>query len=58
MPFTIHPSRRVLPQCFVTYNAASLKLPLAYFSGFWSLITLLFLSSVPAYEVEFNGSHV
>ena len=25
------------------------KQPLAYFSGFWSLITLLFLSSVPAY---------
>ena len=25
------------------------NLPLAYFSGFWSLITLLFLSSVPAY---------
>ena len=25
------------------------KLPLAYGSGFWSLITLLFLSSVPAY---------
>jgi hypothetical protein len=22
--------------------------PLAYFSGFWSLVTLLFLSSVPA----------
>jgi hypothetical protein len=25
------------------------KLPLAYFSGFWLLATLLFLSSVPAY---------
>ncbi len=25
------------------------KLPLAYFSGFWPLITLLFLSTVPAY---------
>ncbi len=25
------------------------KLPLASFSGFWSLITLLFLSTVPAY---------
>ena len=25
------------------------KLPLAYFSGFWSLITLLFLSNVPTY---------
>jgi len=25
------------------------QLPLAYFSGFWSLITLLFLSNVPAY---------
>ena len=24
-------------------------MPLAYFSGFWSLITLLFLSTVPAY---------
>jgi hypothetical protein len=26
-----------------------LTLPLAYFSSFWSLITLLFLSTVPAY---------
>jgi hypothetical protein len=34
----------------VTYNARQfLKLPLAYFSGFWLLITLLVLSSSPAY---------
>jgi len=32
------------------YHAGSfLTLPLAYFSGFWSLITLLFLNTVPAF---------
>ena len=37
-------------QCSVTYNTGPpLKLPLAYFLGFWSLIPLLYLSSVPAY---------
>ena len=50
MPFTIHPSSRVPLQCSVTYNAAPFfTLPLAYLSGFWSLITLLVLSTVPAY---------
>ena len=37
--------------CAVAYHAGPfLTLPLAYFSSFWSLITLLFLSTVPAYE--------
>jgi len=46
MPFSIRPCRR-FP---VTHNARSfLKLPLAYCSGFWLLITLLLLSSGPAY---------
>jgi len=32
------------------YNAGSfITLPLAYRSGFWALVTLLFLSSAPAY---------
>ena len=37
MPFSIRPCRRIL------------KLPLAYCLGFWLLITLLVLSSGPAY---------
>ena len=38
------------PAMIVAYNAGSLLiLLLAYFSGFWSLVTFLFLSSVPAY---------
>ena len=37
MPFSIRPYRRFL------------KLPMAYISGFWLLITLLVLSSGPAY---------
>ncbi|HEV8620719.1 MAG TPA: surface-adhesin E family protein [Nitrospiraceae bacterium] len=46
MPFSIRPSRRL----HVTYKAGLfLKLPLAYFLGFVSLITLLLLSSGPAY---------
>ena len=50
MPFLIRPSRRFPVHCVVTYHAGPfLKLPLAYFLGFWLLITLLFLSSVPAY---------
>ena len=50
MPFSIRPFRRFPVQCSVTYNAGPfLKLPLAYLLGFWSLITLLFLNSVPAY---------
>ena len=36
--------------CPVTYNAGPfLNLPLSYCSGFWLLITLLVLSSAPAY---------
>jgi hypothetical protein len=50
MPFSVRPYRRFPVQCAVTYNARSFfKLPLAYFSGFWILITLLLLSSGPAY---------
>ena len=50
MPFLIRPFRRFPVQCSVTYNAGPFfKLPLAYLLGFWSLITLLFLNSVPAY---------
>ena len=46
MPFMLRPFRR-FPG---TYNAGLLlKLPLAYFSGFWLLIALLVLSSGPAY---------
>ena len=50
MPFSIRSFRRFPVQCAVTYNAGPfLKLPRAYLLGFWSLITLLFLNSVPAY---------
>ena len=50
MPFVLRPYSRVPLQCSVTYNAEPfLPLPLTYFSGFWLLITLLFLSTVPAY---------
>jgi len=50
MPLTIRPHRRFPVHCSVTYNAEPfLKLPLAYCSGFWLLITLLVLNSVPAY---------
>lgn len=50
MPFLIRPFRHFPVQCSVTYNAGPLlKLPLAYFSGFQLLITLLALSSAPAY---------
>ena len=50
MPFALRPYRRVSLPCSVMYNAGSLiTLPLAYVLGFWSLITLLVLSTVPAY---------
>jgi len=50
MPFSIRPFHRVPVQCSVTCNAGPfLKLPLAYVLGFWLLITLLLLSSIPAY---------
>mgnify|MGYP001371803940 CR=1 FL=1 len=50
MRFSIHPFRRFPMQCSVRYNAGPfLTLPLTYFWGFWSLITLLILSSGPAY---------
>ena len=50
MPFTLRPFRRFPVQCAVTYYAGPfLKLPLTYVLGFWLLITLLVLSSVPAY---------
>jgi hypothetical protein len=50
MPFMLRPYRRFPVQCSVSYNAGPfLKLSLAYFSGFWFLITLLVLSSGPAY---------
>ena len=50
MPFTFRPYRRFPVQGSVTDNADPfLTLSLAYFSGFWSLITLLFLSSAPVY---------
>ena len=50
MPVVLRPFCRFPLQCPVTYNAGLfLTRPLAYVSGFWSLITLLFLSSVPAY---------
>jgi hypothetical protein len=38
MPFSIRP-----------FPVSFLKLPLAYISGFWLLITLLVLSSGPTY---------
>ena len=50
MPVLLRPSRRVPPPSSVTCNTGSFfTLPLSYFSGFWLLITLLFLSIVPAY---------
>ena len=50
MPFTLRPFRRFPVHCSVTYHAGPfLKLPLAYGSGVGSLITLLLLSSEPAY---------
>ena len=50
MPVVLRPSRRLLLPGSVTHPAGSFRTqPLAYFSGFWLLITLLFLSTVPAY---------
>ena len=50
MPFTFRPYRRFPVQGSVTDNADPfLTLSPAYFSAFWSLITLLFLSSAPVY---------
>ena len=49
MLFSIRPYRRFPVQCSVTYNVGPfIKIPLAYFCGFGSLITLLVLSSGPA----------
>jgi len=50
MPLSIRPYRRSSAHCSVTYTTRPLlKLPLAYLWGLWSLITLLYMSSVPAY---------
>ena len=50
MPVVLRPSRRLpLPCSVMHYAEYFLMLALAYLSGFWSLITLLFLSSAPAY---------
>jgi len=50
MPFPLRPFRRSSVQYSVTYNTGLfLKRPLAYFSGFWLVITLLVLGSGPAY---------
>ena len=50
MPFSVRPHRHLPVQCSVTYNASPfLKLPLAYLSGFWLLVTLLVLGSGSAY---------
>ena len=50
MPLSVRLYRRFPVDCSVTYNAGPfLKLPLTYLLGFWLLLTLLFLNSVPAY---------
>ena len=50
MPIALGSFCRFSLQCPVTYSVRLLpKLPPASVSGFWALITLLFLSSVPAY---------
>ena len=50
MPIALRPYRRLPLRCLAMYNAGSfMMLPLAYLSGFWALVTLLFLSSAPAY---------
>jgi len=50
MPFVLRPYRRVPLPCSVTYYVGSLlTLPLACVLSFWTLITLLVLSTVPAY---------
>ena len=48
--FVLRSCRRFPLQGSVTYNAGHFRtLPPTYVSGFWSLITLLFLNSAPAY---------
>ena len=50
MLFTIRLFRRYPVCCLGTYHAGlRLEPPLTYVLGFWSLLTLLFLGSVPAY---------
>jgi hypothetical protein len=50
MPVVLRPSRRLpLPCSVMHYAEYFLMLPLAYFSGFWLLITLQVLNIVPAY---------
>lgn len=50
MPFTNRPHCHVPLSCSVTSNSGPvLKLPAAYFFGFWLLIALLALSSGPLY---------
>jgi hypothetical protein len=49
MPFALRPFFHIHKQRAVMYHAGSfLKLPLAYISDFWLLITLLVLSGGPA----------
>ena len=50
MSFSVRLHRLFPVPCALAYHAGPfLTLPLAYFLGFWSLITLLFLNTVPAY---------
>jgi hypothetical protein len=50
MPVVLRPYRRVPLPCSITYNVGSLlTLPLACVLSFWTLITFLVLSTVPAY---------
>jgi hypothetical protein len=50
MSFSMRPYRRFPVPRSVSYHVGPfLKLPLAYVLGFWLLITLLVLSSAPAY---------
>jgi hypothetical protein len=50
MPFAIRPHRRFLAHCSVICNIGPfITLPLAYVLGFGALITLLVLTSGPAY---------
>ena len=50
MSFLVRPHRRFpVPYADAYHAGPFLPLPLAYFSGSWLLITLLFLSSIPAY---------
>src|SRR6266513_6157554 len=50
MPVVLPPSRLVPLPSSVTFNKGSFfMLPLVCLSGFWSLATILFVSTVPAY---------